>query len=385
MTAFYTFFLTLVLVLIVTPGCSGTSNTFIELLNLVPAEVAGTSTIEIPFFFTLVDYASYFKENGISNFNTIEELLNQLENKPQEVLHNVPSTGNSFITGYSSYAQNTTIIDKYVGYNVGDIDAEILFGVPPIEGTAAIGRFDPEATKNALNDQAEWPDWAVNAYTVESYSGVSIYSWGSGFETHLQTRLMPPHIDMLGRAMPLAVTDKYLFYHPEIETVKLMIDASQDQADSLADLPEYASIADRLADLNVDRTILAEESVANLCISLLGGDSLQLSESAKARLGTPLKKFLTFGSGYGKDEKGAFTAIVLYHENSSIARENVSLLKQHMESSSSITIGKTWNTLFPDAEITSDGKILVLKIHGTNSMIWASWIYEQDSLLYHEE
>jgi len=387
LTAVYTFIVTLLLVLIMAPGCSGTSNTFTELLNLVPAEVAGTSTIETPFFFTLVDYTSYFTENGISNFTTIEELLNQLDNKPHDVLHNMPGTGDSFITGYGSYAQYTTITDKYVGYNVGDVDAEIQFGYPPREGVAAIGRFDPEATNNALNDQSEWPDWAVDAYTVESYNGVSIYSWGSGFETHMQTRLMPPHIDMLGRARPLAVTDKYLFYHPEKETVKRMIDASQNQANSLADLPEYASIANRLADLNVDRAILAEGSVANLCVTSL--EEYPISELVKTNLiekmGTPLKKFLTFGSGYGKDEKGAFTAIVIYHENSSIARENVSLLKQHMENSSSVTIGKTWNTLFPDAEITSDGKILLLKIYGTNSMLWASWIYEQDSLLYHEE
>jgi hypothetical protein len=378
----------LILVLPFFTGCTGTpSDTFTELLNLVPAEIAGTSTAEAPFFFTLIDYAAAYKDAGIT-FTTLEEFLEVIKTIPNETLRNLPAMG-SFITGYEAYSFNSTIQSKYVGYDIGDVDAEIQFGTPPRSGVAAIGRFDPAATKNALSDQTDWPDWAVTAYTTENYNGVTIYSWGDGFQTHLETRLVPPHIDMLGRAMPLAVTDKYLFYHPEIETVKQMIDASQNKGKSLADLTEYASIADRLADLNVDQAIIGEESVANLCVSSLEDESLQLSEFQKEtlieKMGTPLKKFITFGSGYGKDEKGAFTAIVLYYENSSIARENVSLLKQHIENDALIGLGKTWSEFFTGIDIKAEGNILVAKLYGPSASFFASWIYSHDNLLYHEE
>jgi len=388
LTAAYALCAVLLFALIAFAGCSGTapSNTFTELLNLVPAEAAESDQ---PVYFNLIDYASYFKENGVGTFTSIEELLNQLVDKPREILLNLPGTGNSFITGYGRYAQETTITEKYVGYNVGDVDAEIQFGTPPSEGVAAIGRFDPAATKNALSSQDEWPPEIVSLYQTEEYNGVTIHSWGDGFKMNLITRLVPPHLDELGRAMPLAVTDKYLFNHPSLEAVKLMIDASQQKAKSLADLPEYGSIAEHLGGLKIYQAIIADEAVANLCLAPLQDKDNPMTEGEKQRyisgLGTPLKKFLTCGSGRGEDEKGAFTFIVIYHENPSLARENVSRLKQHIENDISVSLGKTWGTFFTETDIRAEGNILLVRLYGESSMLWQSLIYARDNLLYHEE
>ncbi len=383
LSSFILLFSSLMLILPSFAGCAGPSsrNTFTELLTLVPASEASDDS---PVYFTLVDFASFYKDNGIT-FTNFEELTEEIMTKPREILMNMPGPG-SFITGYSSYAQHSTIREKYVGYDIGDVDAEIQFGTSPNEGVAAIGRFDPEATKNALSNQDEWPVEIKDRYQTEEYNNITIHSWGDGFKTNLKARLTPPHVDILGRAKPLAVTGEYLFYHPSLENVKLMIDASRQKGQSLADLPEYSSLVDALAGLKVNSAIIGNGPMANLCVSTIEDDFTRLTEEEKLTLlGTPLKKFLTFGSALGKDENGFYTAIVIYHANSDIARENVSLLKQRLESSSSLFFDGSWSNLFTETDIKAEGNVLLARLYSESMSFWQSCIYSPDSLLYHEE
>jgi hypothetical protein len=367
-------------------GCgsgSTPSNTFAELLSLVPAGEAESSSSA---YFTMIDNAAAYKDAGIT-FTTFDELVEKIRALPKDTLYTLPVEG-SFITGYGKYAQNTTIQKKYVGYDIGDVDAEIHFGTPPNEGVAAIGRFDPEATNKALSNQDEWPADIKDRYRTEKYKGVFLHSWGDGLKMNIRNKLMPPHLDELGRAKPLAVTDKYLFYHSSLETVKQMIDASLHQGKSLMDLPQYAAIVNYLDGFDVYRMIIGQESVANNCITSIDKEFPGISESEKSKLieklGTPLKKFITFGSGYGKDEKGLFIVIVIYHEKSSIAQENVTLLKKHIENDKSLGADTIWSELFTEIDVKADGKILLAKLYRDSGSL-SEWAVTQDNLLYHEE
>jgi hypothetical protein len=375
--------LSLVLIVPVFSGCSGTatSNTFIELLNLVPVDAASGDG---PIYFTLADHTSFYKDTGIT-FSTPEELIYIMNTEFSTLWHVVYG---EYITGYGSDMDRSTIRKEYVGYDITCIDAEIQFGNPPYNGVAAIGRFNPGATEDALNNRDEWPSWAVTAYTTKDYRGVTIHSWGDGLKTNLQYRLMPPHIDMLGRARPLAITDKYLFYAASVETVKLLVDASENAHSSVADLPEYAAIANGLADLKAYAAMIVHQSaLANTPIG--PGDAWDsLTEAQKQALadqyGPRLKKYVTFGSGVGMDEKGTYTAIVIYHENSADALANVSLLKQRIENSSSGSTGRPWSERITDSDIRAEGNVLLAKLY-SSAGLWASWVYAQDNLLYHEE
>ena len=377
--------LSLVLIVPIFSGCSVTSasNTFIELLSLVPADYTSGETG--PTFYTLYDFARYYKDKGIT-FSTFNELL--YSDVDTEMTVWLIGWG-SDINGYGKYANSTTITDENMGYDLTNIDAEIQFGMPPTNGVASIGRFSPQDTANALKNQNEWPSWAVTAYDTEQYNGVTIHSWGSGLETHLTTRLSPPHIDNLGRARPLAITDNHLFSAASIEAVKLMIDAIQDKIQTLADLPEYAAIANGLTDLKAYAAIVGEGTLANLCLSLLEDESSRLSEEQKTILinsmGSRLKNFLTFGSGMGKDEKGYYTAIVIYHENSDTAQENVSLLKQRIENSDSVMLKKPWSEIITDSNIRAEGNVLLAKLYVDSVAYWAHWVYAGDTLLLQEE
>ena len=223
----------LVLVFPLFYGCSGgsqTSNRFHELLGLIPSDVDISSA---PIF--LNDYASFWEDNGISlveldeqsiTFQGLIDLILEKDN----LFTRMSLVQGSDITGWGRYASQELIQDKYVGYSFASINAEIQAGTPPHEMVAAIGRFDPKATGDALNHQDEWPSWAIEAYDTEEYSGVTIHSWGDGLRMHIDPNRdpvgTPPHIDMLGRAMPLAVTSDYLFYTSSLDGIKSMIDSS---------------------------------------------------------------------------------------------------------------------------------------------------------------
>ena len=358
----------LILILSMSAGCSGTtttSNRFLELMNMVPAAAPSASS---PAYYTLSDYASLYQDYGIT-FTNFNDLTTQLKNN--RVALNL-IVGGSDITGWGKYAEHATIQEKYVGYDVSNIDAEIQFGQPPKNGVAAIGRFDPRATKNAFSNRDEWPSWAKDSYTTEDYRGVTIHSWGDGLAIHLKDSLKPPHIDNLGRAWPLAVTDKYLFYASSVETIKLMIDASQDKGQSLADKKEYAAVANGLADLKAYGAMMGEGTLANPSFS---GNNI----------GPRLKKFLTFGSGPGRDEKGTYTAIVIYHENSKYAQENVTLLKQRVENGNSLSYLKPWSEIITKTDIKAEGNVLLARLYTTSPELWERWVSTKDNLLLHEE
>jgi hypothetical protein len=360
-----------VLVFPMTAGCGGTaSNTFLELLNLVPADFA-VSYGNQPAFFILIDYNFLYQDEGIT-FSTFEELFNKTDKN--KISYWIIGQG-SFITGYGRFASTPLIRKEYVGYDITCIDAEIQFGQPPTDGVAAIGRFSAQATEEALSHRGEWPSWAVADYTTEDYHGVTIHSWGSGFETHLTTRLVPPHIDELGRARPLAVTDKYLFYTPSVETIKMMIDASQNQYSSLAGLPEYAAIANSLAELQAYAAVVGSASLADLSSEQNGGEFS----------GPLLKKYLTCGTGLGQDEKGPYLIVVLYHESTDNAQANISLLRERTEYIIPLITEKPLDSLVTDMQIDVEDNVLLAKIYTVSpSSLWCSWFYFSDSWLTHE-
>jgi len=363
---------TLVIVFPLLCGCSGedNSNRFLRLLKLIPSELKDS-----PEPLLLTDLASYYEDYDISltdsegNPITFEEYFEIIKEKSIRI----PVGGSSYITGYGKYAMSGPIQDKYLGYDFTRLDAEIQAGHPPVNTVAAIGRYDSEATRDALSHQEEWPSWAVDAYTTEEYRGVTIHSWGDGFEIHMTDTIVPPHIDELGRARPLAVIDDYLFYGPSLEAIKSMIDASQGKTESLADLPEFAELADKLHDLNVYSLVLGIESMAN-------GDP----EYQGTYPGPRLKRFETFGSASGEDENGIFAVLVLYHENPEDARSNVALLEQRIAETDSLYDEIPWAEIIATIDIHVEDNLLVAKLYSEHTRLWANWIYGRNPLLLHE-
>jgi hypothetical protein len=354
-------------------GCSGddSSSRFQQLLKLIPSEYKDS-----PEPLVLTDLASYYEDFEISLTGadgkpiTLKEYVDLVREKEIRIVLG----GSSHITGWGRYAESGLGQDSYVGYDFTMLDAEITTGQSPVNIVGGIGRYDAESTRDALSHQGEWPSWAVDAYTTEEYRGVTIHSWGDGFEMHMTDRLAPPAIDELGRARPLAVTNEYLFSAPRVEAIKSMIDASQGRTESLADLPEFAAIAQGLDELNAYTALIGYETLAN-------GDP----ELTGTYPGPRLKKFVTFGSGLGEDSQGTYMALAIYHENPDNARSNVSLLEQRIAGTNSI-IGDDmpWSELITDTEIRADGDLLLAKLYTDSLSAWVVIPYGRDILLLHE-
>lgn len=221
---FLVFLLMLIMPLLV--SCSGTAesnNTFIELLKMLPAEAKEGRVI------TIIDYESFRKVNGISFYDEDNQRLTNEEFRDN--IMNLSKAGNLFaenILQYGSYwtglnddILSSTIQDNNIGYNLTDVNGEInniysvsitSLGMGKFDYNSnalvvAIGDFDARYTEHALNNRDEWPLWAIDSFKSEEYEKITIYSWGDFLEIHLVDRRSPPHLDPLGRAVPLAVSD----------------------------------------------------------------------------------------------------------------------------------------------------------------------------------
>jgi hypothetical protein len=365
--------ITLVPLFFLSGGCSGegSSNNFHKLLELIPSD---SYYAEYPMI--LFNHASYLADKNISltkpngdpvTFEEYIELMNQ-------DAVGMWLTNGSTITGYGQYALAMTIENKYVGYDFKCIDAELEAGAPPLNIVAAVGKFNPQATKDALSHQEDWLTSIIEKYTTEEYRGVTIHSWGNGLEVDLAARLTPPHLDQIGRAKPLAVTEEYLFYPPTVDLIKLMIDASQDKAESLADLPEFSAIADALFEMNTYAAIIGDEKSAN------GNPDYEGTYP-----GPKLKKFITFASGLAEDEKGSYMVLVIYHENSNDAEANIPLMEERIVNTYFPDSGQLKQEVFTDIDIYAEGKVLKAKLYTTRIGGWSSWFYERAPLLLHEQ
>ena len=179
-----------------------------------------------------------------------------------------------------------------------------------------------------------------------------------------------------GRAVPIAVSDGYLFVSNSVDNVKSMIDSSRYKSTSLAEVPEYALVAQGMYDLGAYGVIIADEALAN-----------GIPDTTEYRTGPRLRKFITVGIGPGQDEKGDFIALVLFHENPDNARENVSLLEQRIGTTFHRWPDTIWSfsDFIYDTEIHTEGKVLLAKLYTSTEPPWSILFLRSSSLVLHEE
>jgi hypothetical protein len=389
----FTIFICLGLLVPMSSGCTGPNekNRYMELLHLLPATTGDSGC------FVVIDDELFRQANGISLYNSNNEKISQ-EEYFEIILAKVGDKTlivEDVVTLCSQYAGPFYILpaamkEQYVGYDSTYVDAEInnytawpyshnysgvrFIPLPDIL-VAAIGRFSPQATVKALDDHQGWPAWAVDNYVSTDYKDIQINSWIDGNKFHIQDPYSPPHLDQVGRARPFAVTDKYLFVGTSEEAVKSLIDTSMNEAKVLADIPEYSIVAKELYKLDARMAAII-------------GDAVHTNgywEDYEDNHGPFLKKFLTFGTSFGKDDKGDYMALVLLHENSDSALDNVTLLERRINTWGSDSYLKPWNELIYDTEIHAEGKILTAKLYTNVPGLWVTWFTSQDNLLIHEE
>jgi hypothetical protein len=358
-------------------GCASdrADNRFLDLLSLMPASAADTGG------FALIDYDSYCRLNDIPRVVSDGRKLDRdefldimVQRITDEVTDHRELTLSSVYSGWDYFMLIVPVLKQFVGYDLTDVRAEIHnlyvpYDVGPSTFTAdpagvvfgLIGSFDAAATAQAFQNQEDWPEWARSAYVTSVYEGVTVHSWGP-LEEHPRTVLAPPHVDLTGRARPLAVSGDSLLLAGSVPDVQYLLDASAGRSTSLEDLPEYVLLAEGLYKLGA-RTV-----------AIMADERMVVGPHAVV---APLRHFLTVGMGYGEDETGSYVALVLVHENEGLAEENVSLLEARINDPS-------YRDKITVASISSGGRVLLAKLYTADDALWFSMYKQQRDLLVHE-
>ncbi len=267
------------------------------------------------------------------------------------------------------------------------MDQTIVAGPPEAKLDVTLGRFDPDATDEALRSCSECP-----TPEREEYGGVSYYSWGQDNEVGVNDKFAPPAFDQLGRGGRIAVLDSYVFHTWATDEMKSLIDAPRDERPSLADFEEYRLLAAGMSRLGAYAMLLSDNTfgLEAMVESYLEWPDATNEEAEEWRVkwagpGT-LRPYLAFAMGAGKDEDGPYMALALVHADSRPAEENVDLLRRRIEEGSSSNHPTPWSDQIDVAslEIRSEDRLLLAKLRGPISRTYTELLMFRDNLIVHD-
>ncbi len=366
----------LALVVAALPGCAknaAPSRTYLDMLTLLPDTPGMRHQVYITDFAKVRDLYSIPVPGPDADSETLMSYVASLLS---------PSTlvsFDSFLSGIGRYSANNPIRRQNVGFGAQDIDLAVLAGTPPTTFEIVKGNLDAARTDSAIS--VSNTQIARERYAKQVYQGVTIHSWGDGFKVDLSNVLSPPVFDQLGRAEPIAVWGNYGVRTPGLDGIKAVIDLSKGRkpdiggvtVPSLASAREFRSLAENLGKFGAYSIFLSDnaQTIAN---------SLNAEPSWK---NTPLlRPYQTLGIGAGKDEVGQYTALVLVHTGEELARQNVDLLRQRINETSSTRYNTGWKNLITTADIWSEGPVLLAKLRkGSNASPGFGWFFQQDPLI----
>jgi hypothetical protein len=330
------------------------STTFMELLKLAPADTLSNGEI------ILINYSKIWEDSGISFYRkdgskmnreeTLDGLLSITTHIPGDKAFNF----SSFYSGMDKSAIISPIQTDTLGYNiVADVHAEIIQGYyyNNFNMVAMIGNFSLQATRDALQNQGDWPEWAVEDFSTESYLGIPIYSWGDNTDissSDFYSSYLPPHLDDNGIARPLAAMDGYMLIGGTEDIVKTMISSVKGETPSLADVPEYALIAEAMDSFDVYAVMMSVRMIRSLIL--------------------PLGQYLAVGYGDGNNEQGNYSAVVAVYDNEDMAKESASILEETLKE-----VAIKWNTGSEFADIRCDGRVLIATLYINENTLGYSW------------
>ena len=291
-----------------------------------------------------------------------------------------------WISGFTPYFSRQLENRRHLAFDVRNMEQSIMTGVPPGVLEVVRGRFNPDATEQALNLCSE-----CTPTELEEYLGVEFYSWGGDLEVNIQKALNPPAFDNLGRGGRIAVLDSFVFRTVETPGMRSLIGAYAGRDDSLADIPELALSAREMDELglysglimgNVE-TLSFEGVLGNICAE--AGATESDCDQLKARVEETgvLDAYDVLGAGAGMDEGGPFVAFIFIYGDESDAKRNIPVFEQMVSNGASLRFHGAWSEHFSDAEVWSEGKKLIAKLRARNLLIWALIVQNRDSLLLH--
>ena len=288
------------------------------------------------------------------------------------------------VSGYENF--------QYLAFDVRNMDESIVGG--PLDSRMEVirGRFDPQATDEALKTCSECP-----APSREEHRGIPYYSWGEDYARNEQLKFAPPAFDRRGRGGRIAALDEYLFRTLGDSEMKALIDTNLNKGPSLADVAAFRVLANRMSRLGAYTMFLSDDveiwGLPGYVESLKVNEyytqaEMEEKERILAASGPWLRPYEAYATGAGKDEDGSYMALVLVHADDTSAEENVGLLRRIIEEERSVHYDTPWSD-YIDAdrsEIHSEGRVLLAKFKLRSAYVglWIDWVHLLDSLILYE-
>jgi hypothetical protein len=360
-----------VFVAVLLTGCSGDDDdargrpsqqsNYESLLALIP------DTAETRRGVTMTDYVRGRELIGVelpsdpNNEAALDAYLKEFAQRSVDAKDVRPFGGQVFIGGYDQYGR-LVIRPSSIGYGAAHVDGEAFAGAPPRAYQAVIGRFNPGASKSAIDGCDGCP-----APSVQQHEGTTFYAWGNDFEQNLRGRLTAPAFDALGRGGRMAFSDGFVLRTEWTDGIKAMIEASKGES-SLGANSDYVAMARELDAMGAYTAHLSDQ-VQSRAIGLPPGIPSDSSTAALRALWNPppgevvLSRYRYLGIGSARDSLGSFVAIVLVHDTEAAAVKNAGLLPKRVASASNFR-GVPWSQIFTQVEVETEGRILRARLYG---------------------
>ena len=375
----------LVALLIAACGDSGEGSkqgVFQELLGTIP------DTVETRQWVLINDYALARELFGVelpgpdADQESLEDYLVDLLEPSNSGMSPGP-----FISGFSDVAFLFLENQPYLAFDLRNVNQSVEAGLPPEQLEVVRGRFDPDATDQALRNCSQCPE----PDRIER-QGVAFYSWGEDLAVNLEERLSPPAFDKLGRGGRLAVQKDYVYRTVETRGMEKLIDVRLEQRRSLADFDDFQLLVAGLDQLGVYSALLSNQT-QDLSDEAILSSLLPIDPTAddfdrlKEEIVHPglLRPYQAFATATGKDDEGQFMALVLVHDDARAASRNLDLLQRRIDQGNSLRGSTPWREFFNQTEIHTDGRVLLAKLRGDRTnRIWLEFVLFIDPLIGHE-
>lgn len=361
-------------------SCDSSPGVFEQILSVIPNTTSNRAVVAIN------DYSQMRKQLQIDPLR--EEATIDEQKAYISALLSMDGLGKNlrlaanigFVNNNVAYLEQSIKAMQNMAIGYWAVEQEVSAGWPPINVSIVKGRFNPERSRQALAESAK-----DNPPSIEIYDENTIYSWGGDNEINLDKMLTPPAYDMLGRGGRFVFQDEYAFRTNATSPLKQVLDAQKDVQKSVANIPEFCLIAKELDSHGAMSAHLSDQTqslalVRNVLTA--SGDITVEDVDNYLKQGPILLPYQTLGMGISKDEKGLYALIILVHVNEQTAAQNVDLLQQRIQQTSSFLTSKKWSSIFSNVSVSSKGRVLTAKLYGPDvGRDWLDWYFKGEPLV----
>jgi hypothetical protein len=252
-----------------------------------------------------------------------------------------------------------------LGFDLLDVDADVLAGNPPNHVEVAVGSIEAGAVEDAARADPVWSE----LLEVGEHGGTTVLSWGEEGEVSFDrvTRARP-----LGQSARMAVEDGAVAWTRSTAMAEAAVDAWHGDGDSLAGVDELAALAGALDAEGCHAAFLSTDEG----LFALSGLPRPPPEPVD-----PLPRYEAAATGVTVAGGSPAVVVALAYGSAAEARDGAAALERVVAEGSSVVGRRPWSDVVTSAEVRVDGEVVVGVLATDEARLWFDVPATKDSLL----